>query len=193
MQAKLSLPSCFHCVLLSCCRVFGIGVTLKMQNETARSLCTACSAGPTVGSQGGVGRGPCRLRGERGAGRRVGSVSAEAVGFQRLRSTPHGFGIISLVQRRLDATGVGAGGDGEAGEGMGRRLRVGGVGATVPLPEGQGAHSPSRTHLPVPNPASAGSEPFPHHPPKVRTSSLRPTHPLGRQSHRFKVTLSPGQ
>lgn len=177
MQAKLSLPSCFHCVLLSCCRVFGIGVTLKMQNETARSLCTACSAGPTVGSQGGVGRGPCRLRGERGAGRRVGSVSAEAVGFQRLRSTPHGFGIISLVQRRLDATGVGAGGTGKQGKGWGGGYGLVGLvppflsrRARVPThPAGPTSRSPT-LQVPAQNPSlitHPRSGPHPSDPPTL--------------------------
>lgn len=72
---------------------------------------------------------------------------------------------------------------------MGWRLRVG---ATLPLPEGRGAQSPSRTHLQVPTSGGAGLEPFPHHPPKFRTPSLRRTlwddNEVG-----FKVTFSPVQ
>lgn len=72
---------------------------------------------------------------------------------------------------------------------MGWRLWVG---ATLPLPEGQGAQSPSRTHLPVSTSGGAGPEPFPHHPPKLRTLSLRRT--LWDDSEvGFKVTFSPVQ
>lgn len=82
---KLSLPSCFHCVLLSCGRVFGISVTLKLQSELGcflHYLCTCCSEWPrVVGSLGlGLGSGLC-LRGQQGAGR-CGGV--DTMRFKRL-------------------------------------------------------------------------------------------------------------
>lgn len=149
-KTQLSLPSCFPRVLLSCCHVFGISVTLKLQNELARSRslhywCRCCPEWPMVRSLGwgrgwrveGEGARLC-LRGKQGAGQCEGACEC---GDREFRETPPPS--TELCDFLHDAAPVRCQcGVGETGEGMGWRLQIS---APVPPTKGQGPQTSTGT------------------------------------------------
>lgn len=115
-KTQLSLPSCFPRVLLSCCHVFGISVTLKLQNELARSRslhywCRCCPEWPMVRSLGwgrgwrveGEGARLC-LRGKQGAGQREGACECGDREFRETPPLPQSYVISYTMQPQLDAS-----------------------------------------------------------------------------------------